>query len=943
MSGYQSSLASPERSIDPGLIVVARADGAILEWFSPSPEVVVNINGNSVVQIAGFDQTNSPGAPKVPFTSVLLAVPPGANPSFSILQRDEVELSLHAPLAIAQKPQDVLFSGEGEILGGGFSLSNELLPISSQPVTLELVGIVRGVTLFRFTFLPALPSGEMLHFTSHIKVDVSFDVSHQADYKAPDPDDPIIETIRASIINPEHIYVNAELPEAQTTATTPFENPALTAAIEVDQPGITVLTYDLLQSAGFPVSQVDPNNLHLSHGMTEIPFDWKGDSDSDFEDTEEIWFYAAPRFSRWSVNDVYFLWEGQSPGQRINPRSADPTGLPDAMARVETLVEDNFIYTPDCYCPTIPAGRDGDRWVWKLIQLNISKPETLIYPFQLSGIDPDQEASLTVWLIGQTDVPATLDHRVEFSLNGVYLGETAWDGKLAVAAQFQIPSSTLMEGENTLTLNLPGIDGVQVEGVWMDAFQVQYAQAADKPSGETILIQGENSPHAYTLQMASPGQVSVYDVTDPDIPIKLNDVSTGELNSVSFGDPPGAQIHKYWVTTTSGLISPNQVRTLHSMNEGEAYAGADYLIISHSEFFPALDQLVHLHQDQGLIVNVENVQAVYDNFGDGRPDPAAIYNYLAHAYFTWERKPTYVLLVGDGTSDPKGYHSSSTESFIPPYLGDVDPWSDETASDNRYVTVDGNDNLPDMLIGRLPANSLSEAQTMIDKIVQNETHGTTESWQGRVTFVADNADTAGNFPLLSDSILFYLDPRPFYPQRVYFKPTQSPPTDEEIQSFRQRLLNTWNEGTSLLMYTGHSSIHQWAAEVFFHKDEVTNLDNASMLPILLEMTCFTSSFQVPAGSTFDESLLQHPGGGAVATWGSTGLGIATGHHYLARGFLESVYLDPPTDIGIATFKGKLKVAAVNVYTDLIDTFTLLGDPASHLVRSYNHYLPFTHN
>lgn len=942
MGSYPSSLAVFDRSNDLGLEVESRADGAILNLFAPDPQISVNLDGNSVVEMVGFDQTNSPGVPRLPFNSVLLAVPPGANPSLSIIRRDEVVLTLNAPLAIAKQPQDILLSPEGEILGGSFSATKERGLVPTQPVILEPVGIVRGVSLFRLAFLPARPSGEKLLITSHVIVEISFNVSPQTEYVAPDPNDPLIETIRASVINPEHIYVSSEPSGSQVTRAITYADPTLTVAIEVNQPGITVLTYDLLLAAGFPVTQVNPNNLHLAHGTTEIPLEWQGNNNEEFEDEEQIWFYAAPRFSRWTEEDVYFLWEAQSPGQRIDSRSADPTGLPNGIAWVETLVEENLIYTPDCYCPTIPPGRDGDRWVWDLIRISDTDPSA--YPFHLSGIDPDQEASLTVWLIGQTDIPATLDHRVEFFLNGIYLGETEWDGKQAVEAQLQIPSSTLMDGENTLTLNLPGIDGVQVEGVWMDAFQIQYTQDADKSSGETILIEGENSPHAYTFLMASPGQISVYDVTDPDIPIRLNDIATGELNSVSFGDPPGTQNHKYWVTTTNGLISPNQVRSVHTMNKGEEYSGAEYLIISHLQFFPALDQLIKLHQDQGLKVNVEDVQAIYDTFGDGRPDPEVIYNYLVHVYFNWEQKPTYVLLVGDGTSDPKEYHPSSTKTFIPPFLANVDPWSDETASDNRYVTVDGNDNLPDMLIGRLPVNDLSEAQTMINKIAQNEINVSAESWRGRVTFVADNADTAGNFPLLSDSILVYFDTPPFAPQRLYFKPLQNPPTDEEINAFREKLINIWNEGTVLLMYTGHASTHQWAVEVFFHKThDIEELNNISMLPILLEMTCFTSSFQVPAGSTFDESLLQHPNGGAVATWGSTGLGIATGHNYLARGFYESIYYEPEADIGLAALTGKLKVATADIYTDLIDTFTLLGDPASHLVHSNNHYLPFTQN
>ena len=49
------------------------------------------------------------------------------------------------------------------------------------------------------------------------------------------------------------------------------------------------------------------------------------------------------------------------------------------------------------------------------------------------------------------------------------------------------------------------------------------------------------------------------------------------------------------------------------------------------------------------------------------------------------RVPLYVVLVGDGSFDPRQYRADSPPTFIPPYLADVDPWAGETAADNRYV------------------------------------------------------------------------------------------------------------------------------------------------------------------------------------------------------------------------------------------------------------------
>jgi hypothetical protein len=110
---------------------------------------------------------------------------------------------------------------------------------------------------------------------------------------------------------------------------------------------------------------------------------------------------------------------------------------------------------------------------------------------------------------------------------------------------------------------------------------------------------------------------------------------------------------------------------------------------------PALEPLVAQRRAAGLRVRVVELQAIYDDFGDGRPDPAAIQRFLNHTLTAWPAPaPAYVLLVGDGSYDPRGYQAPPPAAALPAYLRLVDPVIGETASDNRFVTATPDSQLP---------------------------------------------------------------------------------------------------------------------------------------------------------------------------------------------------------------------------------------------------------
>jgi len=151
-----------------------------------------------------------------------------------------------------------------------------------------------------------------------------------------------------------------------------------------------------------------------------------------------------------------------------------------------------------------------------------------------------------------------------------------------------------------------------------------------------------------------------------------------------------------------------------------------------------------------------DVQDIYDAFNFGIVDVQAIRNFLASTIANWDPYPSFVLLLGDGHYNPKAYnpvyYDTWQESFIPPYLAPVDPDILETAADNRYVTLVGDDILPDMMLGRLAVNNTEEANAVIDKIMTYENAPPAGDWRQQVLAVTDNPDNAGNFYLISDNL-----------------------------------------------------------------------------------------------------------------------------------------------------------------------------------------------
>ena len=138
-------------------------------------------------------------------------------------------------------------------------------------------------------------------------------------------------------------------------------------------------------------------------------------------------------------------------------------------------------------------------------------------------------------------------------------------------------------------------------------------------------------------------------------------------------------------------------------------------------------------------------------------------------------------------------------------------------------------------------------------------------------------------------------------------------------------------------YIGHASVNRWAHEKMFINEDIPWLDNSDHLPVILSMTCLDGYWIHPdQRPSLIVEMLSTPDNGAVSAFAATGLGVATGHDYLQRGFFSSLFDDGVWTLGAAAQNGK-----INLFTnssgfnnDLLHTFTVFGDPALRILNPY---------
>jgi len=390
-------------------------------------------------------------------------------------------------------------------------------------------------------------------------------------------------------------------------------------------------------------------------------------------------------------------------------------------------------------------------------------------------------------------------------VNGSLVHELRWDGKLAQQVESDLAPGLLREGNNVLELESVGDTEASYSMVMLDKFAVEYPRVALPADGR---LEGRWSESG-TAELSALGLGTHVLDTSQARPIWMNDASVDADGRLSFRVEAG---HRYLHPSIS---VPGASRLKDTRNR------ADYLAIGPRIFLDAATALLQRRRDEGLTVKAIPIEEVYSEFGFGESTPEAVKDFLSYAYHQWRQpSPRYVLLLGDATYDFKNNLQTGVVNRVPPRMVRTSYlW---TASDPSYAMVNGDDLLPDVAIGRLPAATVAEVHAMVDKILAYEM--AEANVDALVVLVADDADEAGEFEAdadrLASGILTAKNPTKIYLSRLGADATRS------------AILRSFDEGASLVSYIGHGGIHLWADENFFNTGDIAALVPQPQQPIL---------------------------------------------------------------------------------------------------------------
>jgi hypothetical protein len=499
-------------------------------------------------------------------------------------------------------------------------------------------------------------------------------------------------------------------------------------------------------------------------------------------------------------------------------------------------------------------------------------------------------------------------------------------------------SKMLRDGKNRLTVELLS-DTTEIESsIYVNWFEVEYWReynavddqlVFDSPSKEGVY---QFELNGFTNQAIDIYKIGISKFTNTEMTREMNGLARSSVGSDAWVAPTHTIRFADSVVKTTGspgqsvryiALSSNQKKKPKAIIEdvpSELRArtnGADYIIIVYDDFYTSVLPLAE-HRSAKMRTAVVKVQDIYDEFSGGLLSPEAIRDFLRYAYHYWQPPaPTYVLLVGDATWDFK-----NGKNYVPAYYTKTLKWG-QTANDHSYACVNGDDPLADLFIGRITPRSKEAASSIVEKLLRYERQPNWGTWRHKLLMLAAER----NFETDSEQLLAdYVTPASAYDVRRVYTSRQSPYHGETEQ-----LLDLWNAGCSFIHFTGHGGGGIWSDDALFTLDDVQFLMNDSMPAFVTSFTCFTGYFDDPSKNGLNEAFVNLPSGGAMAAFGSTGLGWALSDYYLEEDLFEMLFTHRIRQLGPAIAAAKVSLLADHPGSlDMIYLYNLLGDAAMSL-------------
>ena len=330
--------------------------------------------------------------------------------------------------------------------------------------------------------------------------------------------------------------------------------------------------------------------------------------------------------------------------------------------------------------------------------------------------------------------------------------------------------------------------------------------------------------------------------------------------------------------------------------------GARYLIITHDDFYDAIQPLAEWKHRMGLRTKVVRTSQIGTT-------TAAIRDYVIDAYNTWPVQPEFLLLVGSP------YH-------IPFYV-----FASSCYSDNYYTNMDY-DIYNEILSGRLTVHNVTEAQTVVNKILLYERtpYLQDSSWFISACLIAN--EDYGVYPPIGNDSVYWNDIRHAKNHMLADGYQTIDTLSDGLGNNTTAVIQAVNNGRGFVVYRG-LAYNNWSAPFDVIPDQTAN---GAKLPIVLSITCCTIGTSLTPATAERWLLTGTPtsprGGAGYFATTTAGVGSITFlRSTVCRGFFNAIFTEGKRTFGEACEGGRLNVYNIHGSASEYRGFTTLGDPA----------------
>jgi len=729
--------------------------------------------------------------------------------------------------------------------------------------------------------------------------------------------------------------------------------------IKVGQEGMYRLTYDNLNSVGFPVT-IDPRRIQLYHRGVEVAIFVEGENDAIFNTNDYIDFYGQANdgtldadlyqpsstqphnyYNLYSDTTAYFLTYNVSAtnGRRMVTSTPFTGGANDAYHLNDNLTVYTDIYsqgeTQAAYNSLTTFGVGEGFTGTRIIENGSARDIVLSTIIQTVPSGPSPQLQLL--LVGRNEQSHNVTVQVGPSAASLTTLRTYNFDNFSNLLINEAISWSDIAGTGELTVRITvNANGGANSNISISYVKLNYAQDFDMngSAAKKYFLAAKPTGGNDISITNTPANANVYDITDPNNVLTVIDTEI-DPNIIKSGFSDATAPRTLWVNDLNPMEPIIEAVSFRQLN-----TSANYLIISHSSLMKnagGYNDAVRAYGGYRSTANgggfdtlVVDIQQLYEQFSYGEITPLSIYNFME--FMVDNGNPQHLFIIGKSLLVSYKFYRRPLTDFN---YYDLVPTAGQPGADATFTAgLNGTTYESAVPTGRLGASTPDDVINYLNKVIEHESLPFDKLWRKNLIHLS-----GGNSESELATFRNFVDGYKNVANGFYLGGevvTQSKTTSEPVEFIN--VSEAVNSGINQITFFGHSAPNVTDIDIGFVSDPANGYNNKGRYPLILMNGCNAGNIY-NNDYIFGEDWVLTPNLGSTAVIAHTSFGFSSvlnrwSSLFYSIGYGDLNYMDKSIGAILNETGKQLSKLAIGAsapyYITQIQQMGLHGDPAINL-------------